>query len=97
MGSETRAIFIAIHTLTQAAIIHLYQRFAPDDPVAYDKCSHAARACGAIITHITEPDFDFLDPILGVCGPPFLLCESAADFFFCSLALLDIGCGDLDA
>ncbi|KAJ7803484.1 hypothetical protein B0H14DRAFT_2887702 [Mycena olivaceomarginata] len=83
MGSETRAIFIAIHTLTQAAIIHLYQRFAPDDPVAYDKCSHAARACGAIITHITEPDFVFLDPILGPCW------TSAAETLMREISALD--------
>ncbi|KAK7001308.1 hypothetical protein R3P38DRAFT_3284162 [Favolaschia claudopus] len=51
----------------EAAILHLYQRFAPDDPVSYDKCSRAARACGAVITQITDPDFVFLDPILGPC------------------------------
>ncbi|KAK6996989.1 fungal-trans domain-containing protein [Favolaschia claudopus] len=67
MGPENRAVFIAIHTITQAAILHLYQRFAPDDPVSYDKCSRAARACGAVITQITDPDFVFLDPILGPC------------------------------
>ncbi|KAJ6507398.1 hypothetical protein C8R47DRAFT_92897 [Mycena vitilis] len=66
-GPEDRPILVAVHILAQAAIIHLYQRFAPDDPVSYDKCSRAARACGAIITHITEPDFVFLDPILGPC------------------------------
>ncbi|KAJ6594581.1 hypothetical protein B0H19DRAFT_65665 [Mycena capillaripes] len=66
-GSEDRPILIAVHTLAQAAIINLHQRLAPDDPVSYDKCSRAARACGAIITHITEPDFVFLDPILGPC------------------------------
>ncbi|KAJ7252117.1 hypothetical protein B0H12DRAFT_1233997 [Mycena haematopus] len=67
MGSEDRYVLITVHTLTQAAIIHLHQRFAPNDPVSYDKCSRAARTCGTIITHLTDPDFVFLDPILGPC------------------------------
>ncbi|KAJ7122035.1 hypothetical protein C8R43DRAFT_51465 [Mycena crocata] len=66
-GSEEKPILIAIHTLAHAAMIHLYQRFAPDDPVSYDKCSRAARACGAVISQIADPDFAFLDPILGPC------------------------------
>jgi hypothetical protein len=87
-GSEDRPILITVHTLAQAAIIHLYQRFAPDDPVAYDKCSRAARACGAVITHMTDPDFVFLEPIIGVCH--LAVCSSSATDLFCLVALLGI-------
>ncbi|KAJ7141101.1 hypothetical protein C8R44DRAFT_866755 [Mycena epipterygia] len=66
-GSEDKPTLIAVHTLAHTAMIHLYQRFAPDDLVSYDKCAHAARACSTVITHITNPDFAFLDPILGPC------------------------------
>ncbi|KAJ6591343.1 hypothetical protein B0H10DRAFT_784324 [Mycena sp. CBHHK59/15] len=66
-AAEDTPVLITIHTLAHAAIIHLYQRFAPDDPVSYEKCSRAARACGAVITQVTESDYVFLDPILGPC------------------------------
>lgn len=64
---EDKPIIIVSHTLAHAAVIHLYQRFAQDDPVAYDKCSRAASACVAIIKHIGDLDYDFLDPIIGPC------------------------------
>ncbi|KAJ7782518.1 hypothetical protein DFH07DRAFT_324892 [Mycena maculata] len=66
-GSEEKPILITVHTLAHAATIHLHQRLAPTHAVSYDKCSHAARACSTIITHITDSDFAFLDPILGPC------------------------------
>jgi hypothetical protein len=74
MVSEDKPILLAAHTLAHAAMIHLYQRFASDDAVSSDKCSRAARACGAVITHIMDADFPFLDPILGVraCSPFFI-------------------------
>lgn len=65
-SAEDRPILVATHTLAHAAMIHLYQPFASDDPVSYDKCSQAARACGEVITQIMDSDFAFLDPILGV-------------------------------
>ncbi|KAJ7502505.1 hypothetical protein B0H11DRAFT_640842 [Mycena galericulata] len=65
-GSEDKPVLITIHTLAHAAILHLYQR-SLDDPVSFDKCSRAARACGAVITQLTDTDFPLLDPILGPC------------------------------
>lgn len=64
---EDKPIIIVSHTLAHAAVIHLYQRFSQDDPVAYDKCSRAASACVAIIKHIGDRDYDYLDPIIGPC------------------------------
>ncbi|KAF8143328.1 hypothetical protein K438DRAFT_1911086 [Mycena galopus ATCC 62051] len=83
MGSESRSVLITVHTLTQAAIIHLHQRFAPDDPVSYDKCARAARACSTIITHITDPDFAYLDPVLGPCW------TSAAETFMREISAMN--------
>jgi hypothetical protein len=58
---------VVTHTLAHAALIHLYARFTHDDPVAYGKCLRSARACVDVIKHVSEGDFDFLDPILGPC------------------------------
>ncbi|KAF9258851.1 hypothetical protein L218DRAFT_709006 [Marasmius fiardii PR-910] len=66
MGDEKQTL-IVVHTLVQASLIHLYQRFAQDDGVAYEKCSQAAKTCVEIIKYISEQDYDFLDPILGPC------------------------------
>lgn len=63
---EDKHVIIVSHTLAHAAVIHLYQRFVQDDPMAYEKCSRAASAIVAIIKHIGERDYDFLDPIIGV-------------------------------
>ncbi|KAF7315953.1 Fungal-trans domain-containing protein [Mycena indigotica] len=67
VGPEDKPVLITAHTLVHTALIHLYQRFVPDDRVSYDKCARAARACGTIITHINDADFAFLDPILAPC------------------------------
>ncbi|EEB87868.1 hypothetical protein MPER_14601, partial [Moniliophthora perniciosa FA553] len=62
---EEKQVLIVVHTLAQAALMHLYQRSAQDDAVAYEKCSQAAKACVAIVKYISDQDYDFLDPILG--------------------------------
>lgn len=80
---ETKPILVAVYTLAHAAMIHLYQPFSPDDPVSSDKCSRAARACGAVITHITDSEFAFLDPILGPCW------TSAAETLMREVATID--------
>lgn len=63
---EDKHTLIVCHSLAQAALIHLYFRFGQDDPVSYDKSLRAARSCVNIIKHITDADFDFLEPIIGV-------------------------------
>jgi len=64
---EDKHILIVTHTLAHAAMIHLYHRFAEEDPISYNKRLRAARGCVTIIKHITDGDFDFLDPIIGPC------------------------------
>lgn len=82
---EDKHVLIVTHSLAHAAIIHLHQRFAQDDSIAYDKCSQAASACVSVIKHTGDMDFDFLDPIIGVCTF-FLMLDLPSDH---SVALLD--------
>ncbi|KDQ55715.1 hypothetical protein JAAARDRAFT_691687 [Jaapia argillacea MUCL 33604] len=64
---DVKPTLLVAHTLAHAALIHLHYRFSQDDPTSLDKCLRAARACVAIIRHISENDYDFLDPIIGPC------------------------------
>lgn len=64
---EEKHTLIIVHTLIQVSVIMLYQKFAQDDPVAYEKCSAAAKACVAITKYVSEQDYDYLDPIIGYC------------------------------
>ncbi|EGO00414.1 hypothetical protein SERLA73DRAFT_73137 [Serpula lacrymans var. lacrymans S7.3] len=64
---DDKHAFLVIHTLAHAAMIHLYYSFGHDDPVSYGKCLQAARSCVSVIKHIAEPDYEFLDPIMGPC------------------------------
>jgi hypothetical protein len=64
---EDKHTLIAAHTLAYTASIQLYRPFTQDGPATFDKCSRAARACVAVIEHITEQDFSLVDPIIGVC------------------------------
>jgi hypothetical protein len=64
---DDKRSFIVSHTLAHTAIVHLYARFALDDAAAYGKCLHSARECVEVVKHISEGDFDFLEPILGPC------------------------------
>ncbi|TFK54579.1 hypothetical protein OE88DRAFT_1655324 [Heliocybe sulcata] len=64
---DEKHALVVIHTLAHAATIHLQYRFAQDDPVSHSKCLRAASAIVTVIKHISEADFEFLDPILGPC------------------------------
>lgn len=64
---DEKHALIVIHTIAHAAMIHLHYRFAPEDPLSHEKCLRAASACVTVIKHISETDFDFLDPIIGPC------------------------------
>jgi len=62
---EEKHTLIVVHTLVQTAMILLYQRFAQNDAIAYEKCSGAAKTAVEIIKYISDHDYDFLDPIIG--------------------------------
>ncbi|KZT29098.1 hypothetical protein NEOLEDRAFT_1128652 [Neolentinus lepideus HHB14362 ss-1] len=64
---DEKHALIVIHTLAHAATIHLHYRFGQDDLISHDKCLRAASAVVIVIKHISEADFEFLDPIIGPC------------------------------
>ncbi|KIK92261.1 hypothetical protein PAXRUDRAFT_147693 [Paxillus rubicundulus Ve08.2h10] len=64
---DDKHAYITIHTLAHAATIHLYYIFGHEDPVAHEKCLRAARCCVTIVKHIADPEYEFLDPIIGPC------------------------------
>lgn len=63
---EEKHSLIVAHTIAQSGIIHMHRPFAEEVTVSFEKCTQAARACIAIIKHITEQDFGFLEPIIAV-------------------------------
>ncbi|KAF8070708.1 hypothetical protein FPV67DRAFT_1038357 [Lyophyllum atratum] len=67
MSHEDKHTTLAAHTLAHTALIQLYRLFMQDDPAVFDKCSRSARACVSVVKHISERDFNFLDPIIGPC------------------------------
>lgn len=68
---EDKHAFLVSHTLAHTAILHLYYPFGTQDPPSYEKCLRAARSIVTIIKHLSDIDFDFLDPIIAV-RPTFL-------------------------
>lgn len=64
---EDRHVLITTHVLAHTAIVHLYRKFAVEDPLCYEICLREARACVDIIRLLKDSDFALLDPILGPC------------------------------
>ena len=57
---------IVTYSLAQTAMIHLHRTFALSDAVSFEKCSQASRACISVVKQISDGDFAFLEPIIGV-------------------------------
>jgi hypothetical protein len=57
---------IVTYSLAHTAMIHLHRGFALGDAVSFEKCSQASRACISVVKHISDGDFAFLEPIIGV-------------------------------
>lgn len=64
---------IMAHTLAHSATIYLHRSFALDDPMSFKKSSQAARACVSLIKQISERDFAFLEPMIGVRPLHFII------------------------
>jgi hypothetical protein len=64
---EDKSTLLTVHTLVHTALIQIYRPLASDDPVFFEKCSNAARACVSVVKYINDQDYDFLEPIIGVC------------------------------
>lgn len=84
---EEKTVLVASHVLVQAAVIQLYQRLSRDDPICYDRCLGASREIVSILKHVSDTDYDYLDPIIGVCAFSLLL-----KFMSFSNALYDQPC-----
>ena len=57
---------ILIHSLAHASMIRLHAPFMHDDAVSREKCLRSARSLIHVTKLIADPDFDFLDPLIGV-------------------------------
>jgi hypothetical protein len=97
---QNKHAFLTNHTLAHAAIIHLYYPFGTEDPTSYEKCLRAARSIVTVIKHISEVDFDFLDPVIGVSphicwvfDHPADSCRSLSALLGCCCRYFDPGTG----
>jgi hypothetical protein len=63
---EERHSVVMAYTLAHSATIQLHRGFALEDSMSFDHSSRASRACIAVIKYISERDFAFLEPIIGV-------------------------------
>lgn len=66
VSPEERHSIIMAHTLAHSATIHLHRSFALDDAMSFEKSSQAAQACITLIKQLSERDFAFLEPMIGV-------------------------------
>lgn len=66
-GVETE--LVVVHTLAHVAAVQLHHPFAQKEAASHDKCVDAARAVTGVIRQLAEPDYAFLDPIVGVSPP----------------------------
>ena len=55
-----------IHSLAYGAMIRLHQPFIADDQLSREKSVRAARSIAMVAKHVTDPDFEYLDPLMGV-------------------------------
>ena len=56
---DDKYTLVSVHSLANAAMIHLYNRLGQDDPTLYDKSLGAAHACVHVIKYISNHDFNF--------------------------------------
>lgn len=66
VSMDDKHTLLVAHVLAHTALVQLYRPLAQDDPIMFDKCARSARACVAVIKHISERDYKYLDPIVGV-------------------------------
>lgn len=64
---DDKYALIVIHSLAHASMIRLHAPFMHDDGVSREKCIRAARSLIHVTKLIADTDFEFLDPIIGVC------------------------------
>ena len=99
-----------IHSLAYGAMIRLHQPFIADDQLSREKSVRAARSIAMVAKHVTDPDFEYLDPLMGVRTISLLIFNQTGSLmfglFFCpcsivgyllhgSLPLNSLSCGPL--
>lgn len=67
---EDKYALIVIHSLAHASMIRLHAPFMRDDGVSREKAIRAARSLIHVTKLITDADFEFLDPVIGVSLSP---------------------------
>ncbi len=63
---DDKYALIVIHSLAHASMIRLHAPFMRDDGVSLEKCLRSARSLIHVTKLITDSDFEFLDPVIGV-------------------------------
>ncbi|KAI5118172.1 hypothetical protein M0805_008413 [Coniferiporia weirii] len=68
LPDEDRRTHVCVHTLMHAAVVLLNVRFArAGEQASLEKCVRSARAAAMLIRHLTDADYEFLDPTFGPC------------------------------
>lgn len=63
---DDKYALIVIHSLAHASMIRLHAPFMRDDGVSREKSLRAARSLIHVTKLVTDADFEFLDPVIGV-------------------------------
>ncbi len=87
--ADDKYTWYMIHSLAYAAMIRLHQPFIQDDQVSRDKSLQAARSVTLVTKLLTEADFEYLDPLIGVSAS-FPTRLSSANLTTSFLALLGV-------
>ncbi|EKM54793.1 uncharacterized protein PHACADRAFT_258894 [Phanerochaete carnosa HHB-10118-sp] len=67
MMPEDKYTLFLVHSLAHASMVRLHQPFVADDQLSREKALRAARSLVLVVKHVTEADFDYLDPMIGHC------------------------------
>ena len=64
---DDRHAHVVTHTIALTALVQLHLRFAREgEATSLEKCVRAAHAATSLIKCVAEPDYEFLDPVVGV-------------------------------
>ncbi|KAL4253303.1 Zn(2)-C6 fungal-type domain-containing protein [Abortiporus biennis] len=63
---DEKTSLLLIHSLAHASMIHLHQPFL-EDQGSRETAVRAARSLAVVAKHISDTDYDYLDPFIGHC------------------------------
>jgi hypothetical protein len=65
---------LVVHSLAQYALIQLHFHLSGGtDAVRHETCLQAARAILFVVSHVSDADYDYLDPLIGVRAQSIIL------------------------